>query len=110
MYWSDKQDQKSDILTWWTQDLSVNSSDEWIANQLWILLSSEWFEKIWLVFNHNNEYDDIKLNEKIDKWDMNFKDLLKHEYENDLWIFKIMNTIKNDQQQHKNIILAECKI
>ena len=41
---------------------------------------------------------------------MNLEDLLKHEYKHDLWIFEIMNTIKNDQQQHKNIMLAECKI
>ena len=41
---------------------------------------------------------------------MNFENLLKHEYKYNLWIFKIMNAIKNNQQQHKNIILAECKI
>ena len=40
----------------------------------------------------------------------NLENLLKHEYEHDLWIFKIINTIKNDQWQHKNIILAECEI
>ena len=38
MYQSDKQDQKSDILTWQSQDLPMNSSDERIANWLWILL------------------------------------------------------------------------
>ena len=50
MYRSGKQGQKSDMLTWQSQDLPANFSDERIANQLWILLPSEWFEKIWLVF------------------------------------------------------------
>ena len=75
----------------------MNFFDEWIANQLWILLSSEQFEKIWLVFNHNDEFDDINLSKNIDKWDMNFENLLKHEYEHNLWIFEIINAIKNSQ-------------
>ena len=74
------------------------------------MLSSEWFEKIWFMFNHNNEFDDINLSKNIDKWDMNLEDLLKYEYENDLWIFKIMNTIKNNQWQYKNITFAEYEI
>ena len=41
---------------------------------------------------------------------MNLENLLKYEYEHDLWIFKIINMIKNDQQQYKNIILAEYEI
>ena len=57
-YQSDKQDQKSDVLIWWLQDLSVNADNEWITNWFQILLFSEWFEKIQLVFmNH-------ELNEK----------------------------------------------
>ena len=96
MYWFSKQGQKSDILTWQTQDLPASSSNEQIANQLQILLSLKQFEKIWLVFNHNNKFDDINLSKNINKWDMNLEDLLKHEYEHDLWIFKIMNAIKND--------------
>ena len=62
------------------------------------------------MFTCNDEFDDIKLSKNIDKWDMNLENLLKHEYEHDLWIFKIINAIKNNQQQHKNIMLAECKI
>ena len=62
------------------------------------------------MFNHNNEFDDINLNKNIDKWNMNLENLLKYKYEHNLWIFKIMNTIKNDQWQHKNIILAEYEI
>ena len=88
----------------------VSFSDEWIANWLQILLSFKQFEKIWFVFTCNNEFDDINLNENIDKWNMNFEDLLKHEYEHDLWIFKIMNAIKNNQWQYKNIMLAEYEI
>ena len=109
-YQSDKQDQKSDVLTQQIQDLSANFSDEQIVNQLWILLSSEQFEKIWFMFTHNDEFDDINLNKNIDKWDMNFENLLKHEYEHNLWISEIINVIKNDQWQHKNIIFAECEI
>ena len=63
-YQSDKQDQKSDVLTQQSQNLLTNADNEWIANWFWILLSSKWFEKIQLVFmNH-------KLNKKkieIDK-------------------------------------------
>ena len=62
----------------------MNFFNEWITNQLQILLSSEWFEKIWFVFTHNNEFDNINLNENINKWDMNFENLLKHEYEHNL--------------------------
>ena len=62
------------------------------------------------MFTCNNEFDDINLSKNIDKWDMNLEDLLKHEYEHDLWISEIMNEIKNDQWQHKNIMLAECEI
>ena len=53
---------------------SLLSSDDWqllnheqIANKLQILLSSEWFEKIWFVFNHNDEFDDINLSKNINK-------------------------------------------
>ena len=77
---------------------------------MWILLLFEQFEKIQLVFTCNNEFDDINLNENIDKWDMNLENLLKHEYEHNLWIFKIMSVIKNDQWQHKNIMIAKYKI
>ena len=62
------------------------------------------------MFNCNDEFDDINLSKNINKWDMNLENLLKHEYEHDLWIFEIMNAIKNDQQQHKNIMIAECEI
>ena len=62
------------------------------------------------MFNYNNEFNNINLSKNINKWDMNFENLLKHEYEHNLWIFKIMNAIKNSQQQHKNIMLAKCKI
>jgi len=41
------------------------------------LLLSEWFKKIQLVLNYNNEFNDINLNENINKWNMNFEDLLK---------------------------------
>ena len=75
----------------------VSFFDEWIANWLWILLSSEWFKKIWLVFTHNDEFNDINLNKNIDKWDINFENLLKHEYKHNLWISEIINVIKNDQ-------------
>ena len=84
MYWSDKQDQKSDVLTQQIQDLSVNFFNKQIANWLQILLSSEQFEKIQLVFNHNDEFDDINLSKNINKWDMNLENLLKHEYKHDL--------------------------
>ena len=51
----------------------MNFFDKWIANQLQILLSSEWFEKIWFVFNCNDEFDDINLNKnyqqmKYESW------------------------------------------
>jgi transposase InsO family protein len=105
-----KQGQKPDALTRRTQDLPANSSDERIANRLRILLPPERFEKIRLVFTRNDEFDDINLSENIDKWDMDLDDLLKHEYEHDLWISEIMNAIKNGQRQHKDITLAECEI
>ena len=58
----------------------MNADDEQIINQFWILLSLKWFEKIQLVFmNH-------KLNKKkveINKWDMNFDDLMNYEYMHD---------------------------
>ena len=61
----------------------MNVNDEQIINQFWILLFSEWFEKIWLVFmNH-------KLNEEkaeIDKWDINLDNLMNYEYAHDSWI------------------------
>ena len=46
--------------------------------------------------NHDNKFDNINLNENINKWNMNFKNLLKHEYEYNLWISKIINVIKNN--------------
>ena len=94
MYWSGNQDQKSDTLTWWSQDLPTNFSDEWIANWLWILLSSEQFEKIQLVFT-DSELD--KDESEIDKWDMNFDELMNYEYAHDSWIAEITNVIKTDQ-------------
>ena len=58
----------------------MNTNDKQIMNWFQILLFSEWFEKIWLVFmNH-------KLNEKkaeINKWDMNLDDLINYEYAHD---------------------------
>ena len=47
---------------------------------------------------------------ETDKWDMNLEDLMNHEYQHDSWIQDIIITIKNDQQQHKNITLSECEI
>ena len=94
MYQPGKQDQKLNVLTWWTQDLLMNFSDEWVTNWLWILLSSEWFEKIWLVFT------DPKLDKdesEIDKWNMNLDELMNYEYAHDSWIVKITNVIKTDQ-------------
>ena len=94
MYQSDNQDQKPNMLTWWSQDLPANFFDEWVANWLWILLSSEWFKKIWLVFT------DFELNKdefKIDKWDMNLDELMNYKYAHDSWIAEITNTIKTDQ-------------
>ena len=107
MYQSDKQNQKSDMLTWWSQDLSVNADDEWIANQFQILLSLKQFEKIWLVFI-NHEFNKEKI--EINKWDMNLDNLMNYEYVHDSWIQLILIIIKIDQQQHKEIMLAECKI
>ena len=95
MYQSDNQNQKSDMLTWWSQDLSVNFFDEWIANQLQILLLFEQFEKIWLVFT-DSELD--KDESEIDKWDMNLDELMNYKYTHNSWIAEIMNTIKTDQQ------------
>ena len=63
-YQSDKQDQKSDILTWQSQNLLMNADDKWIVNQFWVLLFSEQFEKIWLVFT---DYEFNKEKAEIDK-------------------------------------------
>jgi len=41
---------------------------------------------------------------------MNLENLLKHEYKYNLWISEIMNEIKNDQWQYKNIMFVKCKI
>ena len=107
MYQSDKQDQKSDVLTWQSQDLFANADNEWIMNWFQVLLFLKWFEKIQLVFiNH-------ELNEKkaeINKWDMNLDDLMNYKYMHDSWIQLILITVKTSQQQHKEIMLAECKI
>ena len=84
IYWFNKQNQKSDVLTWWIQNLSMNFFNEQIANWLQILLLFEQFEKIWFVFTYNNEFDNINLSKNIDKWDMNLENLLKHEYKHDL--------------------------
>ena len=54
-----------------------------------------------------------KLNEEkieINKWDMNFDDLMNYEYMHDSWIQSILTAVKTDQQQHKEIMLAECEI
>ena len=95
MYWSGNQGQKLNTLTWQSQDLSANFSDEQIANWLQILLSSEQFEKIQLVFI-NPKLDKDK--SEIDKWDMNLDELMDYEYTHDSWIAEIMNVIKTDQQ------------
>ena len=91
MYQSGKQGQKPDVLTWQSQDLLMNANDKQIVNQFWILLSSEWFEKIQLVFT------DHKLNEEkaeINKWDMNLDNLMNYEYAHDSWIQSILTVIK----------------
>ena len=62
------------------------------------------------MFNCNDEFNDINLSKNINKWNMNFENLLKYKYEYNLWIFKIINAIKNNQQQYKNIMLAEYEI
>ena len=81
-------------MTQQSQDLSANSNNEQITNWFWVLLSSEQFEKIQLVFmNH-------KLNEKkfeIDKWDMNLDDLMNYKYVHDSWIQSI--SLVNSQGQ-----------
>jgi len=85
----------------------VNADDKQITNQFQILLSSEQFEKIQLVFTNH------KLNKEkaeINKWDMNLDNLMNYEYMHDLWIQSILITVKTDQQQHKEIMLAECEI
>ena len=46
MYQSDKQDQKSDVLTQQLQDLFTNADDEQITNQFQVLLLLKQFEKI----------------------------------------------------------------
>ena len=106
-YQSGKQDQKFDMLTWQSQDLSVNADDKWIVNWFQILLFPEWFEKIQLVFmNH-------KLNEEkaeINKWDMNLDDLMNYEYAHNSWIQSILTAVKINQWQHKEIMLTECKM
>ena len=54
-----------------------------------------------------------KLNEEkaeIDKWDMNFDDLMNYEYVHDSWIQSILIIVKISQQQHKEIMLTECKL
>ena len=109
IYQSGKLNQKSDMLTWQSQDLSTNFSDKQIANQLWILLSSECFEKIQLIFA-NNDLNNTNLSVNVDKWNMDFEDLMNHKYIQDSWITEVMKTIQTDQWQHKNITLAECKL
>ena len=95
------------MLTQQLQDLLTNADNKQIMNQFQVLLFSEQFEKIQLVFIN------YKLNEKkteINKWDMNFDDLMNYKYMHDSWIQSILITVKIDQQQHKKIMLAECKI
>ena len=95
------------MLIWQSQDLFANADDEWITNWFQILLFSEQFEKIWLVFIN------YKLNEKkaeIDKWDMNLDNLINYKYIHDSWIQSILTTAKTSQWQHKEIMLAECEI
>ncbi len=41
---------------------------------------------------------------------MNLDDLMNYEYMHDSWIQLILITIKISQQQHKEIMLAECEI
>ena len=63
-------------------------------NWFQVLLSSEWFEKIWLVFiNHELNKEKAKIN----KWDMNLDNLMNHEYAHDSWIQLILITVKIDQ-------------
>ena len=106
-YQSDKQNQKSDVLTQQSQDLSVNADDEWIVNQFQILLFSEQFEKIWLIFM-NHELNEEKT--EINKWNMNLDNLMNYKYTHDSWIQLILIMIKISQQQHKEIMLAEYEI
>ena len=54
-----------------------------------------------------------KLNKEkaeINKWNMNFDNLMNYKYVHNSWIQLILITIKISQQQHKKIMLAECKI
>ena len=83
MYQSDKQDQKSDMLTWWLQDLLTNANDKQIMNWFQVLLFLEWFEKIQLVFM-NHELNEEKA--EINKWNMNLDNLMNYEYVHDSWI------------------------
>ena len=41
---------------------------------------------------------------------MNLDELMDYKYTHDSWIAEITNMIKTDQQQHKNITLAKCKL
>ena len=82
-YQSGKQDQKSDTLTQQLQNLPANADNKQIVNQFQVLLFSKKFEKIWLVFI-NYELNEEKA--EINKWDMNFNDLINHEYIYDSWI------------------------
>ena len=95
MYQSDKQDQKSDTLTWWLQNLFMNVNDKWIVNQFQILLLLKWFEKIQLVFT-NHEFSEEKA--EINKWDMNLDDLMNYEYAHNSWIQSILTAVKTGQQ------------
>ena len=61
----------------------TNVNDEQITNWFWVLLFSEQFEKIWLVFM-NHELNEEKA--EINKWDMNLDDLMNYEYAHDSWI------------------------
>ena len=56
---------------------------------------SKQFEKIWLIFT-NYKFNEEKA--EIDKWNMNFDNLMNYEYAHDSWIQSILTVIKTDQQ------------
>ena len=76
-------------------------------NQFQILLFLKWFEKIQLIFI-NHEFNKEKT--EIDKWNMNFNNLMNYKYEHDLWINNILILIRTNQHQHKNIMLIKYEI
>ena len=55
-------------------------------------------------------YELNKEKTEINKWDMNLDNLINYEYKHDSWINDISTSIRTDQHQHKDIMLAECEI